>query len=220
MDPSLINSTTDQDHTIPNNISHYLSHLLLAVEGGQESFSIGFSQETLHILGFIERDVVLTSRYTIPLTICGKDNQTVQTDVCLVDKKLMVLFIMRGAKNNSPMQAEPQVVAAAIAAYQHNNKNRQNRGLPILDAMIIPCITMVALQPTFYLVPVTQALSMAVVAGQYPETTTEVTKCVTSLGQDHQTTKGMETPEYRQVAFQHFIAFKGLAKEHWKTFLV
>lgn len=218
--PALINAVTDFDPDVPVNISEYISHLLLAIKGGQEGFFVGFSRETLNVLGFTESDGVLISRYTIPLTICGKANRSVKTDVCLLDPQLMILLVVRGAKNKSPMQAEPQVIKAAIAAYQHNNKMRQNRGLPILDAMTIPCITMVALQPTFYLVPVTQALNMAVVAGQYPETPINVTKCVTGLGHDHQITENMATPEYRRVAFQHFIAFKGLAREYWRTFLV
>ena len=40
--------------------------------------------------------------------------------------------------------------------------------------MIIPCTTL-----SFYLVPVAQALSVAVVTGQYPKTQIEVVKYVT-----------------------------------------
>ncbi len=47
--------------------------------------------------------------------------------------------------------------------------------------MTTPYITMVG---TFYLVPVTQALSLAVVTGQYPEAPTEVVNCVTLLGRN------------------------------------
>ncbi|KAG0706909.1 hypothetical protein DFH29DRAFT_797497, partial [Suillus ampliporus] len=117
-------------------------------------------------------------------------------------------------------QPEPQVIAEAIAAYQYNNEKRQIRGLPTLDDMIIPCIIMVGTRPTFYLVPVTQALSVAVVTGQYPEVPTKVMKCVTFLWYNHRSSEGMETPEYRRVAFQRFVAFKDLAKEYWLTFLV
>jgi hypothetical protein len=69
---------------------------------------------------------------------------------------------------------------------------------------------MAGTRPTFYLVPVTQALSTAVVAGQYPEAPTEVVKYFACLGHDSGSTGNevMETPEYRRVAFQQFFAFK------------
>lgn len=86
--------------------------------------------------------------------------------------------------------------------------------------MTIPCITMVGTRPIFYLVPVTKALSNAVATGQYPEAETTVVKCVTSLGHNRRISEGMETPEYRRVAFERFLAFKALAKEHWQTFIV
>src|ERR1700689_4358746 len=65
--------------------------------------------------------------------------------------------------------------------YQYNHEKWQTTGLPILDAMTISCITMVGTQPTFHLVSGTQALSIAVVTGQYPEALTKVVKCVTFL---------------------------------------
>jgi hypothetical protein len=40
--------------------------------------------------------------------------------------------------------------------------------------MTIPCITMSGTRPTFYLVPVTQELSTAVIGGVYPATETTV----------------------------------------------
>lgn len=179
IDPSLINSAVDADD-VSDSTFQYLTHLDLATNTGQESLIDDFSRETLRILGFAERGLALSTRYTIPLTICGDNRQSAQTDVCLLDRRSMILLILQEDKTifNST-QPEPQVIAEAIAAYQYNNEKRQTRGLPILDAMTIPCITMVGTRPTFYLVPVTQALSNAVVTGQYPETPTRVVKCVT-----------------------------------------
>lgn len=56
-------------------------------------------------------------------------------------------------------------------------------GLPELEAMTIPCITMSNINPTFYLVPVTKELSNAVMGAQYPPTQTRVLKCVTFVPQ-------------------------------------
>ncbi|KAG1826014.1 uncharacterized protein BJ212DRAFT_1317535, partial [Suillus subaureus] len=50
------------------------------------------------------------------------------------------------------------------------------------------------MRPIFYLVPVTEALSVAVATGQYPEARTTVSRCITSLGHDRRISEGMETP--------------------------
>ena len=77
-----------------------------------------------------------------------------------------------------------RIIAEAIAMYWYNDKRQQTRGLPTLGAMTVPCITIVGTCPTFYLVLITQALSIAVqvVTGQFPETPTKVVKSVTFLG--------------------------------------
>jgi hypothetical protein len=220
VDPSLVDSAVDADN-VPDDTFQYLTHLDLATNAGQESLIVEFSRETLRILGFAERGLALSTRYIIPLTICGDNRRTAQTDVCLLDRRSMILLILQEDKTVFNLtQPEPQVIAEAIATYQYNNEKRQTRGLPTLDAMIIPCITMVGTRPTFYLVPVTQALSIAVVTGQYPETLTKVVKCVTVGGYNRRSSEGMETPAYRRVAFQRFVAFKDLAKEYWQTFIV
>ncbi|OAX37598.1 hypothetical protein K503DRAFT_771345 [Rhizopogon vinicolor AM-OR11-026] len=85
--------------------------------------------------------------------------------------------------------------------------------------MTIPYITMVGTRPTFYLVTLTQALSVAVVTDQSPKAPTDVVKCH-FLGRNRRASEGMETPEYRWVAFQRFPASKDLAKEYQQTFLV
>lgn len=220
VDPSLVDSAVDADN-VPTDTFQYLTHLDLATNAGQESLIVDFSRETLRILDFAERGLALSTRYIIPLTICGDNRRIAQTDVCLLDRRSMILLILQVDKTifNST-QPEPQIIAEAIAAYQYNNEKRQTRGLPTLDTMTIPCITMVGTRPTFYLVPVTQALSVAVATSQYPEVPTKVVKYVTFLGHNHRSSEGMETPEYRRVAFQRFVAFKSLAREYWQTFLV
>ena len=113
----------------------------------------------------------------------------------------------------------PQVIAEAIAAFQYNNRARSRIGLHELDAMTIPCITMVGTRPIFYKVPVTKALSNAVITAQYPQVTTHVTKCVVSSA-SRRLSEGMEVADFRKVALQHYDAFKVLAKTQWDVFLV
>ncbi|KAH9970010.1 hypothetical protein BGW80DRAFT_1562443 [Lactifluus volemus] len=220
IDPSLINSAVYADN-VDESTFHYLTFLDLATKAAQKTWIDEFARQTLLILGFEERELVMITGLPIPLTICGDDRRTAQTDVCLLSRQSTILLIVQGDKtlfNGS--DPEPQVIAEAIAAYRYNNMKRQTGGLPTLDTMIIPCITMVGTRPTFYLVPVSRALSTAVETGQYPETPTKVTNCVTILGPNRRFSEGMESPEYRRLAFQRFIAFKSLAKEYWQTFHV
>jgi hypothetical protein len=230
LDFSLVNSAPYADD-LPNDIFHYLTLLDLATNGGQDHILNDFSRETLRILGFVERGLALSTAYDIPLGICGggtnygggKPTEPIApADVCLLDGwRSMILLVLQTDRtriNRPTGQPEPQVIAGAIAAYQNNNKKREARGLPAVDAMTIPCITMNGTQPTFYLVPVTRELSVAVMTGRYPYVETKVTKCVTTFGPNGQVRESMETAEYRRLAFQRFIAFRGLAKECWQGF--
>lgn len=147
IDPSLINSAINADNhdNVSDSTFQYLTHLGLATNGGQTNMIHDFSRETLRILGFSERGLALISHFFIPLTICGDNLCDVETNLCLLDRQSTILLILRDDQPlfNDLGQPEPQVIAEAIAAYQHNNRKWQARGLPILDAMTIPCITIV-----------------------------------------------------------------------------
>ena len=89
----------------------------------------------------------------------------------------MILLILQDDKmifdSSNP---KLQVVAEAIVAYQYNNNKHDHRGMPTLDKIIFPCITIVGTCPTFYLVPVTWALSNAVIIEQHLTMSIEVWK--------------------------------------------
>ncbi|KAF8954892.1 hypothetical protein BDZ97DRAFT_1862361 [Flammula alnicola] len=160
------------------------TYLDLATRPSQESFIYNFTAETLKLL------------------------EVAQTDVCLLYCPRLVLLIAVEDKTifngSDPL---PQVIAEAIAVFQANNAKREASGLPPLDAMTIPCITMTGTRPTFYLVPVTRELSEAVILGQYPMNQTKVLNV-----------EGMEDIEYRKLALKRFLAFKTLAKSHGNNF--
>ena len=219
LDPLIITGFVDTEN-LSDATLRYLTHLDHAAHAGQESLIDEFSRQTLDLLGYSERGLTLYTRFSIPLTICG-DDKSAQTDVCLVNGRTMILLILQEDKTVFNISdPEPQVIAEAIAAYQYNNNKRERRGLAVLDEMIFPCITMVGTRPTFYLVPVNQALSDAVTTGQYPPAPTEVKKCVTVAGHNRSLSEGMDRPEYRRVALERFMAFKTLARSHWEKFLV
>ncbi|KAI0285459.1 hypothetical protein BGY98DRAFT_946046 [Russula aff. rugulosa BPL654] len=153
----------------------FLGYLDLATNTSQETAIVDFARELLRVVGFEERGRILRTRHTIPLSICGENNTVAQTDVCLMDRRSTILLVLQDDKTIfNPSDPEPQVIAEAIAAYQHNNQRRNRMGLPTLNTMTVPCITMVGTRPTFYLVPVTRELSDAVITGQWPEVETKV----------------------------------------------
>ena len=76
--------------------------------------------------------------------------------------------------------AEAQVIASAIAAFQSNTERRRDLGPNPLDAVTVPWITIADSCSAFYLVPVTMALSNAVIADRYTPTQTQVSQCPTA----------------------------------------
>ncbi|KAG2354161.1 hypothetical protein BDR07DRAFT_1430313 [Suillus spraguei] len=146
-DPSLLNSSLD-DENISDAVFEYLGHLDLATNVTRESFIDAFAQKTLQILGFVERCLILTARHNNPLRICGDNQRVAETDVCLLDPRSMILLVLQ--EDKIVFKTDPQITSP-------------------LDAMTIPCITMVGTRPIFYLVPVTEALSSAVALASIPK---------------------------------------------------
>jgi hypothetical protein len=98
------------------------------------------------------------------------------------------------------------VIAEAIATFQYNNRARARLGLDELDAMV-------GTRAIFYKVPVTSALNRAVITAQYPPEITHVNKCVV-VPASRRLSEGMEVPEFRKLALQHYEAFKIVAKHY------
>ncbi|KAG2115510.1 hypothetical protein DEU56DRAFT_175021 [Suillus clintonianus] len=180
-----------------------------------ESTIISLTCVVFDILGFQNDWQYLLKPHIIPLLICNDVNKSAWLSVCELDQSNLLLVLLQVKPSMGESNVEARTVAGAIAAYQYNNKKRQEMGLHPLDAMTMPCMTMVGTRPAFYLVPVTKALNEAVVSGQFPSDRTEVLKC--EVQSDHN--GGLEAPEYRGVALQYFVAFKSLAKSHWEKFL-
>ncbi|KIJ21258.1 hypothetical protein PAXINDRAFT_159434 [Paxillus involutus ATCC 200175] len=198
IDHAILNSPPDDTNpAISRAAASYLGYLDLAARATQENFINDFAAETLKLLDFNERGITVSTRFIIPLTICGESDRVAQTDVCLIHIPTFVLLVLVVDKTlYNRTDAEVQVIAEAIAAFQFNNRKRKDRGLNPLNAMTIPCITMKGTRPIFYLVPVTTELSNAVITGQYLATQTQV------LG---------------KLALKRFLAFKVLARSHCRV---
>ena len=221
LDPNLLSSA---DPTIAVDFSketyRFLAYLELAsrANAGQESAIDDFAKSVLEVTGFDQIGTILRTRYDIPFTICGDSHRAARSDVCLVHLNSMILLVVQEDKTVfSSSDPEPQIIAEAIATFQHNNRKRVDIGLPQLDTMTIPCITMVGTRPIFYQIPVTMQLSDCVATGQFPPQPTVVRRCAPPTRR--KASEGMEVPDYRRIALQYYDAFRGVAETHWTMYL-
>ncbi|KAI9466329.1 hypothetical protein BJY52DRAFT_1201940 [Lactarius psammicola] len=202
LDPNLLSGTFDTQG-LSDETYRLLQYLDLAskANSGQESAVRDFTGGILRVLGYEKRGLLLRSHYAIPLLINGNQSQSVQADVCLIQGASTILLVVQEDQSVlSARDPEPQVIAGTFATFQYNNRIRAQLSECELDSMTIPCIAMIGTRPTFYLVPVTRELSIAVVTGRY----------LLSLLRDR----------LSEVALQHFTAFHIFAKAHWSAFMV
>ena len=222
IDPNLVSGPLDQYHAnLSPQTSLFLDHLDYAssVNVIRETAADDFLGELLDVAGYEEYGLRLRHCQNISLAIYdGLSPQgrlhNVQANLCLVKRYTVLLVVLQ-----TPLEHDPHspVIAAAIAAFQTNNRERGNVGLPPLDEMVVPCIAMTGTRPAFYKVPVTTALNYSVVTSHYATATTNVVCCRVP---PRRATEGMESPIYRKKALKHIVAFRGLAKSLWQNFLV
>ena len=226
LDPYLFSSFSPSTSSrIPTGMSmpthRFLSHLTLISHDAQDSFLNDFAISVLDVTNF-ERQLgtLLVPRYNLPLTICGNNDRKAIVDICLMSAQLVpmiLLVVQRDKPVFGPSGPEPPVVAGAIATFQYNNRSRAKMGLPTLDKMTIPCITVEGTRPLFYKVPVTQHLSDCVATGQFPTQQTVVTRCGPPTPLEAH--EGMKSPDYRRIALYYYEAFRDLAEDCWAPFL-
>jgi hypothetical protein len=219
LDPHLFSGTLETQG-LSDETYRVLQYLFLASEPnlGQDSAIHDFVKEILRVFGYENRDRLLRSYYAIPLLVCY-DQKEAHTDMSLVHKSSTIVLVVKEENTLFSYSTEAQLIAGAIAAFQMNNRTRRNFGEPKLDSMTVPCIMMNATRPTFYLVPVTEELSVAVALGQYPLSCTVVKKCVVPPASNRMS-ECMDTPNYRHLALRHFSAFCALAEVHWSSFII
>ena len=138
---------------------------------------------------------------------------TVKTDVCVVDyspqNKGILLLFQEDERFLEQGDAEAQVIAEAIAAFQTNNLQRAMAGQPTVNAQVLPAITMTGTALTFYKVDVTSALVEAIEGAQYPEHVTIVHKLIPPVQQPVELQfHGTRPLHNRRVILSCFEAFK------------
>lgn len=170
--------TTKNRWNAPDEATRKLLHFLdlaLNPRAGDEEAVENFVAKLLEKLEYDSVGRIIFFRRSIPLYICGV-NSVVHLDICLLNDDEILLLVLH--RKQVLDDTEPQIIAAAIAAYAMNNKFR--RGAP-LPAITFPAITLAVTDFTFYKITVTAELSTAVQQGVYPATQTQVLKYIPLL---------------------------------------
>jgi len=187
-------------------ILRYLD-LAMSIKESEESAVDDFASRLLEILMFKKPGQLIRTRKDIKMIMCGKLTHA-KADVCIVDEEGILLLLQEDKSHINLSDPEPQVIAEAIAAFQHNNEIRTRfLGLESLEEYLFPCITMVGTYPTFYKVRVTKHLDEAVRFGSYPEVNTTVDR-FNPIADLSAYSYGMKPLRYRKIILQSFIAFR------------
>ncbi|KAJ7036800.1 hypothetical protein C8F04DRAFT_465639 [Mycena alexandri] len=176
--PVLIEKLTHPSEAISKEDSlffRYLRHATrrFAVGPATDSAVNDFTAFLLRMLDYDEPNVV-HQRMELDLIMCGQQ-VTAKPDLVIMDDWDYLLLVQL-QRYTAQAEAEPQLIAAAIAAHYENNRRLRVVGLPTVAAKVFPGIIMIGTAPVFYRIPVSEALVDAVSRGEYPPVTTVVRK--------------------------------------------
>ncbi|KAF4618186.1 hypothetical protein D9613_011670 [Agrocybe pediades] len=176
----------------------------------EESAVDDFAVRLFDILGYTSREVVLRTRKDIELVICGASMHA-KTDVCLLRNRSEIILLVQEDKRHLENRgdAEAQLIAKAIAAFQSNNKKRVLAGLDPVQHSLMPGIVMIGTAPIFYKIPVTENLANAVTYGIFPQAPTIVHFHVPTIPRPHRRlSEGMKPLDNRHAILRCYEAFK------------
>jgi hypothetical protein len=185
----------------------FLSILEMAMTGVEEGDVDDFSQAVLRLMGYERFGCHARINKKLTFTMCGRDDCSAQTNVCLMDRNHILLIVQEDKRDFSTLP-EGQLVAEAIAAFTHNNKRRVDLGQQPVAESNIAGIIMRSTFPVFYKIRVTQDLVKCVSLGQHLALPTSIFRHVPQLpdGPD----MGMFTLANRRVALQCYEAFRAI----------
>lgn len=188
-----------------------ISYMYLAMDRlpNEESKVTTFVEKLLTVLEYesLAKSVILSQQ--MPFFTCGQSRHAT-TDICLTDMAEVLLVVQEDKRHMDANDPEPQLIAQAIATFQYNNYKR-TRILeePALTSAVIAGIIMLGTSPTFYKIPVTQELAVAVELGEYPNASTVVTMHTPDIARPScRIAEGMVPLDNREVIFACFEAFK------------
>jgi hypothetical protein len=96
-----------------------------------------FVVELFKTLGYVRRERVARTRMDLPLLICGESRHA-KTDVCIIDRSQNDILLLvqedKRLERGEPVNAQAQLVAEAIGAFNENNAHREAAGLaPLVE---------------------------------------------------------------------------------------
>ncbi|KAJ7306836.1 hypothetical protein DFH08DRAFT_793238 [Mycena albidolilacea] len=208
--PVLIENLTHPSDAISKDNSlffRYLRHATRRFTLGPATDSAvnDFTAFLLRMLDYDEPKGLVHQRMELDLMMCGQW-VTAKPDVVIMNDQDYILLVQRYTRQ---AEAEPQLIAAAIAAHYENNRRLRTLGLPTVAAKAFAGIIMIGTAPTFYQIPVSEALVEAVGTGQYPPVATVVRKLFPPVHnmRDH-LCDGMVPLANRQIILQCLGAFR------------
>jgi hypothetical protein len=188
---------------------HYLE-LAMVPRFGHQTAVANFATELLKALGYDAHWGIAFIGRNLPLFICGSTS-VAETDVCIMDDGEVFLLLQEDKRRTvaNSKDPEPQIIAAAIAAYSANNITRETMlYLPRKESIMFPAITLDRTNPTFYKITVSSGLSEAVQAGLYPEIQTVVHRYIPTLPNRTAEGQAMQSLANRREILECLEGFK------------
>jgi hypothetical protein len=137
---------TTHDH-IAYNFLTQLELTLLPTEQAESGIN-DFAVALLQAVGYVLRPRAHRSGRELLLHICG-ERKHVNLDVCIFDRvtNQIILLVQENTRHNTGQDPDVALVAGAIAAFQTNNSQRKQDGLPLLTEQV--CIISLFTLPLF-----------------------------------------------------------------------
>ncbi|KAJ7603510.1 hypothetical protein DFH06DRAFT_1393084 [Mycena polygramma] len=179
---------------------------------------LDFTAFLLQMLNYDEPEGSVRRRVELEFLMCG-ERVTAKLDVVVMHDQDYILPVQVGARKEDDQttmkrqhytpDAEPQLIAAAVAAHSENNRRRRTLGLPTVSSKVFAGLVMNGSAPTFYQIPVSEALVEAVGRGDYPLAATVVRKFVPPVNNAMDYfEEGMGSLANRRIIFQCLGALK------------
>ncbi|KAK7006668.1 hypothetical protein R3P38DRAFT_2728232 [Favolaschia claudopus] len=173
-----------------------------------ESAVDDFAAFLLSMMDYDEPERIVHQRLEIGFLMCGQ-SVCAKPDIVVMDGEKYILLVQEDKRHLSADEAEPQLIAEAVAAFAANNRRRKALGLPSIASQVFAGIVMLGTAPTFYKIPISTELATAIGRAQYPTQVTFVSKLVPPVPNlANYISEGMVPLENRRIVFQCLTAFK------------
>jgi len=164
-------SLTANGYSTRNMLFHMDSLAVPSVD--RKSAMFNFATHLLHVVRYSTMAPMRNAAWCPKLDYMTSRGRHPQLDVCLVDKSMANLLIVKVARELEVFDSEPRLISDTIAAF-HNDNLRLGRDLDPLASKVMPGIIMDGTIPTFYKIPITPELVRAVEYGEHPKEETVV----------------------------------------------